>query len=152
MRTIKFRAWDKKEKYMSVAFTLQDASYEGFPRPFTDDNGECDTRAEYEVMQFTGLLDKNGKEIYEGDIVKVLDRDWTDAEKDTRTLIVYFHHGMFELISKEGIEELESDSPDIYNHKWITAKIYREYGRDKFEVIGNIYEQSHLLDNTDTKV
>ena len=53
MRTIKFRAWDKKSDAM-IYNPL------GFPELYPTN----------ELMQYTGLLDKNGKEIYEGDILK----------------------------------------------------------------------------------
>lgn len=56
-RLIKFRAWDKVD-YMSNPFTLQDIQDKKIQ--FTSD---CP------VMQFTGLYDKNGKEIYESDLV-----------------------------------------------------------------------------------
>ena len=56
-REIKFRVWDNVD-YMSSPFTLQDIQDKKIQ--FTSD---C------HVMQFTGLLDKNGKECYEGDIV-----------------------------------------------------------------------------------
>jgi len=52
MRTIKFRAWDGKEMHEG-AFDLWEGLGDGV-----------------ELMQFTGLLDKNRKEIYEGDILK----------------------------------------------------------------------------------
>ena len=57
-REIKFRAWDNVD-YMSSPFTLQDIQERKIQ--FTSDAV---------LMQFTGLLDKNGKEIYEGDILK----------------------------------------------------------------------------------
>lgn len=60
MRPIKFRAWDRDNKVMlENTFGIEGLSLE---------NREC-----CNAMQFTGLLDKNGKEIYEGDLIKHLD-------------------------------------------------------------------------------
>lgn len=74
------------------------------------------------VGQYTGLHDKNGKEIYEGDIVKIKYRD-EDIGK-----VIYEHNGF---------------SIDVTN-------MNKNYGRVSFvnnfiEVIGNIYENPELL-------
>ncbi len=58
MREIKFRGWHKDEKYMTCPLTLQRIKVEQ-GRDLSD----------YEWMQYTGLLDKQGKEIYELDKV-----------------------------------------------------------------------------------
>lgn len=64
MREIKFRAWDKFDNKMIDS----DSWYfsEEF-EPFIDSVKNCQER--YEIMQYTGIHDKNRKEIYEGDFV-----------------------------------------------------------------------------------
>ena len=69
MREHKYKVWDGKT--MSKIFSLDNASYEGFPYPVVDKNGDCNTDANITWLEYTGLKDKNGKEIYEADIVFV---------------------------------------------------------------------------------
>lgn len=73
-REIKFRAWAKIKKPIMI--------YSGEDLGNFFDHQIHDF--ESELMQFTGLLDKNGKEIYEGDIIDVQDDFIKDGEKKTR--------------------------------------------------------------------
>lgn len=105
MRTIKFRAWDKKETGMY---------YDILHRPaFWDES-------KFTVMQFTGLLDKNGKEIYEGDIVQTF---WGDKKK--------------ELLTQGEIRF------DLEKLQWMIGKA--PLFDIEVEVIGNIYENPELI-------
>lgn len=120
-REIKFRFWDTKEKrwcanelmaitangkVLGSAFNIY-GNFEGFKEG--DSNGIL-------VSQYTGLKDKNGKEIYEGDI--------------TKTGVVVFGGGRFFI---DGVEKTKP-------WKWEDL-----IGGEKDEVIGNIYENPELL-------
>lgn len=77
------------------------------------------------LMQYTGLKDKNGKEIYEGDILKM-------PSFNPELNIVRFDRGGFYLEPITGIE----------SHFWSDIKYAEDDGS---EVIGNIYENPELL-------
>ena len=81
------------------------------------------------VGQYTGLKDKNGKEIYEGDIIT------TDLERPY--LVVEYRNGAFMLNCNDGLE----DYYDIFFATSEDPKEVYKYG----EVIGNIYENPELI-------
>ncbi len=131
MRNIKFRAWDIKEKKWIKLWTFH-FHYDGGLNFITDStamNNIYNNRNEdrYILIQYTGLKDKNGKEIYEGDIVKMLSRTFTQ---------VYFSDGGF-CVNVGG--QLVGLHPDFLGR-------YRTV-----EVIGNIYEHPELLDKAQKK-
>ena len=123
MRTIKFRAWDKKLKLMAEVLTLSFKNNKIECVHYASNggvymfNGEKNVKRYY-LMQFTGLKDKNGKEIYEGDIY-IFNR---------KTKNKYIVKSMQEFFEEKGYEEKEFGVP--YNN---------------IEVIGNIHEDKNLI-------
>jgi len=139
MREIKFRAWIKKAKKMvPVTEILFDFNKKNIFR-CTPKFGFDDAEDSYAVlMQFTGLLDKNGKEICEGDIVEwvtwneYFSKDGEPMEPFRRKMIVVFRNGAFQMKEKLPIP-LTPNYWDIF------------YDGD-IEIIGNVYENPELLE------
>jgi uncharacterized phage protein (TIGR01671 family) len=137
MRDIKFRAFDTKGDGMFYniqnGISFDDGSKYTFDRFL---NPDANDSHEWVVMQFTGLKDKNGKEIYEGDILN---------GRNQVLKIVYW------CPKRAAFCESEQFQPTPAKHSF--AKLYDKF-RTVFckdgqlinhEVIGNIYEHPHLL-------
>lgn len=123
MREIKFRVWDKEKQIMLHGFPF-DITFELQNEP-------------YVAMQYTGLKDKNGKEIYEGDIITKIHyveeynmTDFgTDLGKRKETLIVKMPDFYYWLANAAG------DVGEDYIGEYVSEMV----------VSGNIYENPNLL-------
>jgi len=112
MREIKFRAWDGESGKMSSPFQMEELKF-GYLKEI--DNSIIDV--ELVLMQYIGRKDKNGKEIYEGDIVK---NPCYEVRDDGS-------------IPDGIIDVVKFEKCCFWN------------GRENSEVIGNIYENPKLL-------
>ena len=127
---IKFRAWDKvfKEMVQVNALVLDEQVVKV---TYKNGNVAKEDMKEYELMQSTGLFDRNNKEIFEGDII-TNGKD-VMCMKRHNTLGFYIEQkGEVEFIADCAVlEEFEEDAKEI---------------ADILEIIGNVYENPELLE------
>jgi uncharacterized phage protein (TIGR01671 family) len=133
MREIKFRAWDKNNKKMIFG-----------PRNNEENSSWILALAsayDLELMQYTELKDKNGKEIYEGDIVEIF-----DIYPEKKRYKIEFGKFGFDsnhdryLYQGFGLIPIIDNQLDDDNHSLIFG-IYED-----IKIIGNIYENLELLE------
>ncbi|MEB6146397.1 YopX family protein [Enterococcus casseliflavus] len=132
----KFRAWDKEENlWIKVASLVFDEEGEmWYLGPVMDDFNpvyyENELGKTWEIMQSTGLKDKNGVEIFEADVLKNT-RNGKIRRVHWNPSCASFH------LSKHGIEESKVEYWSLSNPQW------------SYEIIGNIYENPELLEQAD---
>lgn len=136
-REIKFRVWDKEYKNMFPVFTLSIGTQEVLGDPqyasnlynihFVNGGGVYRKIDDVILMQYTGLKDKNGKEIYEGDILFKFGID--DAP----------------YVVKFGEQSISHDWQGVGFYTEYGGEIANIFGGSYVEVIGNIYENPDLL-------
>ena len=149
MREFKFRVWDKTNEKMftaMISFNLDDGVHSC---TFISNYGDEITSdiKDLVIMQFTGLLDKNGKEIYEGDILKSSGEIKLQLSEFPKEIYspywelseVVFHKGAFMRIIRaqenSWFGKIPSDPQKIFNPE------------EHEEIVGNVYETPELIKN-----
>lgn len=136
MREVKFRAWDYKYKYMNhrvlIGNMSDDDNYCAHSAWVEPDKVDYDCEPHWanfdetgmDVMQYTGLKDVNGVEIYEGDIISCT------QQRFSMNGLVTMYQGMWNWQYEKGAVSWLYEA----NKKW------------KGTVIGNIYENPELME------
>ena len=121
MRKIKFRAWDKENEKMMKVSSLHLENKEISVK----ENGTFRLFRMQDLMQYTGLNDKNGKEIYENDLISC---------NKHKNIVVFFESGCFK------VKYPRNDTTNIICALDTFLKKYM------CKISGNIYENKNLLE------
>ena len=127
MRDIKFRAWHELNKRMidlkAITPLALNLDTDGLFIPFSDG---------LKLMQFTGLKDRNGQDIYEGDLLKAQD-PYGENQK------------VFPVEMKDGVYQIEWHGMFQGGETDVTAIYYAMQSDFTFEVVGNVYQNPELV-------
>ena len=127
MNNLKFRAWDKTAKKMSKV-TAIDFSTKPFRVFYKAYGNENYFNQDAILMQSTGLKDKNGKEIFEGDIVRYLDGEYSFVGVVENSAFGIYAKNKYDNYGFEDFADENTKEADVV-------------------VIGNIYENKELIEN-----
>jgi len=146
-REIKFRGWHTQQKVMFSAEEMAKDQLTLLPTGEFINVSNISTKLstiypkdKFIPLQFTGLHDKNGKRIYEGDICRIDMRDaFPSCETDYITRVIEFWNGQF-------VFHARRYEVDYINFGlWVRSNNY-ETTLKQVEVVGNIYQNPELLE------
>lgn len=144
-REIKFRAWDEIGKWMGNVTSFDfDEGAVFIETKHSDDENRFEIN-NVPVMQFTGLKDKNGMEIYEGDIIYWEIDNGVGIE--SYTAIVKWSENLVKEGWSQTYKWLVGYTKNYYRGSYDELSTPAAYN-DELQVIGNIYENPELLEET----
>lgn len=129
----KFRAWDKGLEFMMPVESID------FEYGMINVNAAWRTFEEIELMQSTSLKDKNGVEIFEGDVVKVSDGG---NEEDSYTSVVKNY-------ADEGYPAFDIEAPSSWYYESNVLSTIMGGDYETIEVIGNVWEDGDLKNDSE---
>ncbi|MBF2435364.1 YopX family protein [Listeria innocua] len=133
MRVIEFRAWDKEVKEMDYNPSV----IEIWQNKPINEQFRLESEEKLIWMQYTGLKDKNGKKIFEGDIVAFSEDDF------------HVFNSQVEYFLEDGYPAFDIKVPSTY---YFDSNVFSEVsmsGLYEIEVIGNIHENPEILGGTE---
>lgn len=142
-REIKFRVWDHNTDTMMIPDNFEfcdgeicwiDAGREAGPK-----SGNDGDPGQFDIMQYVGLHDKNGRGIYEGDIVS-FGSVWNNG--DNEDIDEEFHIGVVEYDPNYAVYNVNCEESGERHFMFMDVVNY-----DGFGVIGNIFENPELLES-----
>lgn len=126
----KFRSWVENVRHPKYSFMQYEPEFNGEINKIFEKNGEIQNGVKVSYMQSTGLKDKNGVEIFEGDIL-------LHTSKSINYGGTYWHSYVQTYRMGNGAYRIKGEH--IYDTELMSA-------RKHLEVVGNIYEDAELLD------
>ena len=143
MNEIKFRAYLNKENKMVEVKSLHLGTNRimyGYSENSQCYGNKSISLKDCELMQYTGLKDKNGKEIYEGDVLVHEFEDYRTKQPRKSYYLVKFKDASFYIAFQE--------TNDYGVYEWVYDDTLEEYYIRNWglEVVGNIYENLELLE------
>ena len=146
MNNIKYRAWDVEQKIMTNVSAIYPYEHTAdvfwFEENSITNRGERVSNFQFKyperliLMQFTGLKDKNGREIFEGDIMQLI--AGYEYGRDYRLIVVWD--------DKKARWSVEGSVGSGGSHRDLDHGVNGKWGKQRCEIIGDIYENPELME------